>query len=314
VTGTNGRPGEITIASCCEDVETGPTSRIETIGVDPGGADINILTCCERGYDGQGGDIVINGLVLAQHKYGLAPTINVVALVGGVLIDGTNQFGIETVNGTAFNRTSGLLVHTVNGTDGGDINVQARDTVNVLGNKQFLVPNRVNFGAIAIKTNNTNGQGGNGTIDVRSLEGGIRARDRSFDLENRFNHAINTFINLSALNNILLGDLLGSNFVVSSQGGSGGQGGANTIHSFAGQVMVLANAEVLANAPGGTNGTNDLTGCGLPGVTIDPSATVNQADANPGNDAAGCGAGPVPLFTNCQRSFGVVFEHVTDDA
>src|SRR4029453_16274831 len=108
-----------------------------------------------------------------------------------------NVFGLETVAGTQFNRTSGLLVHTYAGTDGGDIKIQARDDVTVYGNKLFIA-NRVNFGAVAIKTNNTNSQGGNGTIEVRSLEGKIVASDRSFDLENRFNHANNTAINLSA--------------------------------------------------------------------------------------------------------------------
>jgi hypothetical protein len=308
VTGTNGKPGEITIASCCGDVVTGPTSRIETLGVSTtGGGDINILTCCDRGYAGAGGDISIDGLVLAQHKSGPAPTINVLAEVGAVTIDGRNVFGLETVAGTQYNRTSGLLVHTFAGTDGGDINVQARDDVTVYGNT-LLIANRPNFGAVAIKTNNTNAQGGNGTIDVRSLEGKIVAINRSFDLENRFNHANNTFIFLSAKGDIDLsvtgamnvGAATNKKFVVSSQGGSGGQGGRNTLHSFDGDVIVGADVQVLANAPGGADGANNIRSCSPPQIDplaeILPAATITQA----------CDDGPEALFS-CE-DFGVDFE------
>jgi hypothetical protein len=43
VAGTNGTPGDITIASCCGSITTGPKSVIQTIGQDFGGSDINLL-------------------------------------------------------------------------------------------------------------------------------------------------------------------------------------------------------------------------------------------------------------------------------
>ena len=99
VTGTQGRPGKITVASCCGDVVVG-TGRVETVGVAPGGSDIEILTCCRRGYGGAGGDIVINGTVRALNTYGVVPTINIVAFVGAMTIDGRADLGDEVLAGT----------------------------------------------------------------------------------------------------------------------------------------------------------------------------------------------------------------------
>jgi hypothetical protein len=312
VMGTNGRPGKITIASCCGDVVIGsdghPEALVETLGADLGGNDINILTCCVRGADGAGGDIVITGTVRALHKSGPTPTINIVALVGAVTIDGRNDLGLETKAGTLFRRTSGVYTQALSATSTGSINIQALNNVTVYGN-HILDKNRTQFGAVAIKSNNTNGLGGNGSIKAISLTGGVRALDRAFDADNRFdagnsislaaandiNLAVSAFVNDGAANN--------TKAVVSTQGGSAGKGGSNSLLASGGQVSVGANALVRADAPGGANGTNVLAGCTGAGVVR--TGTVTPMDAL--GDDTSCPAGPVALFTSC-AAFGVPFD------
>jgi hypothetical protein len=195
-------------------------------------------------------------------------------------------------------------VQTINATSAGDINIQAGGTppngnVTVFGNT-ILNRNRLQFGAVAVKANNTNGLGGDGDIKVVSTNGGIRASDRAFDFDGRFN-GLNV-ITLSAMNNIALGVTASINdgaadnskAVVSSQGGVGGMGGTNNLGSETGQVIVGANAQVRANAPGGADGKNVLQGCLAPGVIR--TGTVVPLDVLV--DDMSCP--PVtPLFTNC---------------
>jgi hypothetical protein len=307
VSGTLGLPGKITIASCCGDIVTGTKSRIETIGVDPGGNNINILTCCERGYGGEGGDIVIDGIVGAYHKKGVTPTINVVAFVGSVTIDGRNDFGLES----GIRRTSGLLVLDTTTTAAGSINVQALIDVTVLGNWIFTA-GQVQYGAVAVKTNQTNGGVGNpgGAIRAAALTGKITASDRAFDFEGRY--AGPNKIDLGAANNVDLsvtvnkdaGALTNAKPVVNGRGGSGGKGDTNNLRSYSGQLTLGANVQVLANAPGGTPGANNFTTCG--GVVKDPSAVVDPA----ATIASTCSpSAPSPLAglpPDCD-GFGVVF-------
>ncbi len=313
VLGTNGRPGAIVIASCCGDIVTGAKSRVETIGADPGGNDITITTCCERGYDGAGGDIVINGLVHAIYKQvsqgGKTPTINIVAFNGAVTINGTNDYGLEDEgNGNKVRRTSGVLVRALGTPATGDINIQALFEVNIIGGR-ILQAGQLQYGAVAIKSLNTNGQGGDGDIKVVSQTGAVNASDRAIDFEQRFNalNAVTVFakadVNLTVTAAIDNGAATNAKPVVNSRGGTGGKGGTNTVQSFAGKVTVGANAQVLANAPGGQAGTNVITSCG---VAV-KAGTVNPIDAL-GDDSGVCVAGPPALFTSCEESFGILFE------
>lgn len=309
VTGTLGFPGPITIASCCGDIVTGPASRIETIGVDPGGADIKIATCFD-GASCQGGDISIGGLVRAVHKYGTTPTVSVVAFNGGVTVDGTHDFGQEVVSGTLIRRTSGILVQTLNATSAGNIRIQAANDITIIGNR-ILDKNRPQYGAVAIKPYSTNGAGGSGTLKAVSLAGRIVASDRAFDFENRFN-ALNTIdlqardgIELSVTTSINDGASTNAKAVVSSQGGDTGKGGTNRLRSFSGGITIGPNAHVLANFTGrpGSVGSNHLTSC----VGVANDGVVNPADGNTSDDAGVCApAAPTPLFTSCM-DLGVMF-------
>jgi len=297
VGGTLGRPGKITLASCCGNVVTGDASRIETLGVDQGGSDINILNACPAAA----GDIEIHGLVQARHKFGPTPAINVVSFGGTVLIDGTSdRFGVETVGGTAIQRTSGLLVHTLNATAAGDIRIQAKGDVTVVG-KPVVDMSIAQFGAVAVKPHSTNGQGGDGDILVVSLEGRIVSIDRAFDFENRFN-ALNA-ITLLAKGDVELGvsELPNSTpndgtDVVTTRAGKGGTGGTNTIRSFSGAIFVAARARVRADfTTGGSNGVDVLTACS--GVVND--GLVIPPDSDAGDDSGVCSPdAPDPLFVD----------------
>jgi hypothetical protein len=141
---------------------------------------------------------------------------------------------------------------------------------------------------------------------VVSTSGGIRAVDRAFDFDGRFN-GLNA-ITLSAKNNIALavspsindGALDNAKAVVSSQGGLSGMGGTNALSAETGQVIVGADALVRANAPGGTDGTNILAGCAAPGVIR--TGTVVPLDVP--EDDVSCPQA-APLFTSCQLDFHV---------
>jgi hypothetical protein len=300
VSGTGGFPGKITIASCYGDIITGDESRIETIGQDPGGSDINLLTCIE-------GDIVINGLVDASYKGGVAPTINIASFNGNVTIDGNNYFGIE--EGTQRRVTSGVTVRSRHDPVPGNINIQAKRDITVYGNTvlEWRYPN---IGAVGIKTNSSSPAGG--VINVRSIEGKIVASDRAFDDANTYN--TNAKVNLLSKGNIELSATGRKNSVhfpdgvteylmpvVSTQDGSVSHGGTNTLRSYAGSIMIGQKAQVLATPAGPPGGTNLLTSC--TGVTN--SGTVNPADLIPGDDSGVCvPSAPEPLFESC-ADFGV---------
>lgn len=296
VTGTNGRPGKITIASCCGNIVTGPKSLIQTFGVDFGGSDINLLAC-------DGGDITINGLVDASYKGASAATINIVAFGGAVTIDGNNFQGIEA--GTQRRITSGVTVRSRRDPLAGNIFIQALNDITVLGNR-ILNKIHPNFGAVAVKPQSTNGSSGDGRIFALSLEGKIVASDRAFDIANRFN-GLND-ITLVARDNIELSVTLfkddgaadNTKAVVNSQGGSAGKGGTNSLRSFLGAILIGQKAQVLANFVGtpGQNGTNLLVSC----LGVTNNGTVAPADLVPGDDSGVCTlVGLRPLFRGCDE-------------
>jgi hypothetical protein len=300
VIGTNGFPGDITIASCCGGITTGANSLIETVGQDPGGSDINLLTC---GGGSDPGNIVINGLVDASYKAAIASTINIASFAGAVTIDGNNFQGIEA--GTKRRITSGVTVRSRRDPLAGKINIQANNDITVLGNS-ILAKLFPNFGAVAVKPHSTNGTSGDGAIVAVSLNGRIVASDRAFDIANRFN--LLNDITLSAAGNIELsvtasiddGAANNTKPVVNSQGGSAGKGGTNTLRSHSGGINIGANAQVLANFVGtpGSNGTNSLTSC----TGIVNNGTVAPPDPAPG--VACAPPAPSPLFESCS-SFNV---------
>lgn len=291
VAGTNGRPGEITIASCCGNILTGPQSLIQTFGSDHGGSDINLLAC-DRG------NITINGLVEASYKGASAATINIAAFGGAVTIDGTTLQGIEA--GTQRRITSGVVVRSRRDPLAGKIFIQALNDVTVIGNS-ILSKLYPNYGAVAVKPTSTNGSSGDGSIFAESLQGKIVASDRAFDIANRFN-GLND-ITLLANGNILLsvtasidnGAVNNTKAVVNSQGGSDGKGGNNGLRSYAGQIQIGVNAQVLANFTGtpGLNGTNTFTTClGVinNGIVLPAAAVVTS-----------CDPGPTPVFSGCDQ-------------
>ena len=303
VTGTNGRPGNVTIASCCGGIRTGPSSVIETSGVDFGGSDINLVAC---GGGETPGNIAINGLVDASYKAAPASTINIAAFNGFVAIDGTNFLGVEA--GTQRPITSGVTVRSRRDPVAGTIKIQANNDITVLGNR-VLDKIHPNFGAVAVKPTSTNGTSGDGAIVAVSVNGRIVAKDRAFDIANRFN-ALNDItlfaagnIDLSVTASIDDGAADNTKPVVNSQGGSAGKGGKNTLRSYSGGILIGPKAQVLANFVGtpGSNGTNLLTSC--TGVTN--NGTVNPADLVPGDDSGVCAPpAPDPLFAGC-GSFNV---------
>jgi hypothetical protein len=321
VSGTGGRPGDITIVTKCGDITVGPKGYVQDIGVDPGGGDINLLACCD------GADIVINGLVEASYKGAVASTINIVSFMGSVTIDGniddpqnpgqkiTNV--MYTTNDGPF--TSGVRVYSRRDPLGGAINIQAFEDVTVLGNT-VLVWQKTNWGVVGGNKKATNGQGNGGDLNVVSLNGKIIASDRAFDLANRFNHLAT--IDLLAKGNIELTATGRSNSVqsgnakamavVSTQAGSSGTGGTNTLRSYSGDIFVGDGvndyggevAQVLAN--GTTAGTNLLTSCSGVNVYTGVDGEVNPADLVPGDDSGVCApSAPTALFTDCQTDFGV---------
>lgn len=295
VGGTGGRPGNITVSACCGDIFTGNVSKIQTVGVDPGGSNINITTCCPDS------DIIIYGLVDAKYKGGVASTINIAALEGSVTIDGNTLQEIES--GTR-RITTGVTVRSTNDPVAGKINIQARNDITVYGNTILSTsPAHINYGTIAVKTGSNSAVGG--TIDVRSIDGKIIASDRAFDNENRFN--TNAKINLFAKGNIELSVTANKNagatdnakVVVSTRAGSAGTGGTNTLRSYSGGISIGKNTTV--SAADTTDGTNLLTSCS--GITN--NGIVDPTDANTADDSGVCTPlAPTGLFTSC-GDFGV---------
>lgn len=294
VSGTNGRPGNITIRSSCGGVQTGPQSRIETTGQDFGGSDIDLSAC-------EGGDVSIRGLVDASYRAERASVVKVHASAGSVTIDGNNLLGIE--EGTQRRVTSGVTVRSRRDPLAGQITIQARDDVTVLGNRILVTnPAQQNYGAVAIKPGGTNGTSGDGAMKVLSLEGRIVSSDRAFDFANRFNRLNDITlwakgdINLSVTGSFNAGASNNRKAVVSTEGGDTGRGGVNMLRSYGGRILIGTNAQVLADFTGrpGSNGTNLLTSC----LGLANSGIVTPADAEGADDSGVCTpTGPQTLLS-----------------
>lgn len=300
VGGTRGRPGNITIGSSCGNITTGPQSKVVTYGDDFGGSDINIGSC-------DSGDIAIHGLVDASYNGSTPSTIRIASFGGSVLIDGTNPFGTEVVAGTLRTITSGVCVRSRRDPDPGTIEIQADQNIVVEGST-LLSKKNPNYGAVAIKTASNSSKGG--LIDARAINGSIVAIDRAFDDANRYNAAaqINlqagSDIGLSVSGSINNGASDNSKAVVSTQGGSSGNGGTDLLRSFNGSINISSNAQVLANFAGtpGANGANLLTAC----VGVNNAGTVLPADANASDDSGVCGGTPDLSLLDC-GDLGIVF-------
>jgi hypothetical protein len=294
VGGTLGLPGDITIATCSGDIVSGPKSLIQTIGVDPGGSDINLLACCE------GGDITLNGLVMARgkaHTSGPRPNVRVAAFAGSVTVNGDSVepfLDDVVVGGTAYDIFPGLLSWVTDSSNPGRVEVQARDDVTVRGHGPDPTGSvRTSFGAIAAGTGTSNSQGG--LVDVRSLNGSIIGFDRAFQSFGRYNASAR--IRLLAATDLSItrpGATNGFNPVVDSASSGGGPGGTNELRAYQGSITIGTNAVV--SATGTTPGTNLLTACA--GVTN--NGTVNPADAVTGDDSNVCvPVAPTAMFTGC---------------
>jgi hypothetical protein len=300
--GTQGLPGKITIAACSGGITSGIGSLIQTLGVDPGGSDINIVSCCSAG------DITLNGLVMAQahaHVNGAPkPNIRVAAFNGSVTINGntsTPQLNDYSLGGGKYDIYPGLLSWVTSGPIPGKIEVQASGDITVRGHGSTATGAYPSYAAIAAGSLTSDAQGG--LVDVRSLNGKITASDRGFQSFGRYNAT--SRIRLWSAGNIAL-SLLGGNatfnpVVDSSSGASPSSGGTNEIRSYNGSVTVGTGAIVSAAAA--TPGTNALGACG--GVTN--NGTVTPADTNSGDENVCSPATPAPLYSSCSANFNVIF-------
>jgi hypothetical protein len=303
VSGTLGLPGKITIASCAGGITTGLGSLIQTLGVDPGGSDINLLACCNPG------DIVVNGLVMGQaHAHvtgGPKPNIRVAAFNGSVTINGnstTPQLNDINVFGGLYDIYPGLLSWVTSGSIPGKVEVQASGDITVRGHGSTGTGAHTSYAAVAAGTLTSNAQGG--LVDVRSLSGKIIGSDRAFQVFGRYNASARIRL-WSALDMSFSrpGSNATFNPVVDSSGaGSPSQGGTNEMRSYGGGITIGVNASV--SATGATPGVNLLTSCS--GVTN--NGTVSPADTNTGDDSGVCApASPSPLYSSCATDFNVVF-------
>jgi hypothetical protein len=295
VAGTNGMPGDVTITTCCGDITTGRGSLIQTLGADPGGSDINLLACCE------GGDIDLWGLVMARakaHAGGPRPDVRIAAFFGGVTIHGDTvepQYDEYNYAGTKYDLFPGVLSWVTHSSSPGSVWIQALGSVRVLGHGDDPTPPvRQSFAAVAAGTGTSNSTGG--SIEVRSLAGGILGSDRAFQSFGRFHNG--AVLRLWAQNDIFLtrpGPNASFNPVVDSSGGNAApaSGGTNEIRSFLLSVTIGPNA--LVTATGATPGTNLLTSCD----GVNNAGTVNPPDPNPADDLGVCDPGPPALFADC---------------
>lgn len=302
VSGTNGLPGMITIASVCGNITTGSSSLIIDEGIDPGGNVINILDCCQ-------GDITINGLVMARahaHSGDLTqnrPTVRVAALKGAVTINANTTEPIldeSNYSGSPYDLWGGLLSWVRDNANPGRVEVQAQKDITVNGHGvDPTAPVRESFGAIAAMATASSSPGG--LVDVRSIDGKITANDRAFDVSGRNRLSTNfAHIKLWAKSDISISRPGADNnfnpVVDASSPNIGDNGGANEVRSFSGAVTINTNALVSAHVPPGsgtTQGTNSFT---TPSGTITNNGTVDPAAVVATNNSP---ASPDLLFGNC---------------
>ena len=294
VTGTIGLPGDIDISNCCQNIVTGPNSLIQTIGVDKGGSDITIASCCKNG------DVILNGLVLARakaHAVGAPkPDIRVVAFQGSVHIN-TNSaepfFDEYQYGGIKYDIWPGLLSWVTHHSVPGTVSVQAFQDVNMYGHGDDATgPVRRSFAAVAAGTGTSNSHGG--TIDIRAINGDIAGHDRAVESFGKDNSGAT--IRLWAGQNIDLMRLGANNSfspVVDSAGSK--KGGTHDIRAFQGSITI--GADTILDASGLIFGSNLLVSC----AGIINNGMVNPLDTILGDDSGVCGdMSPVVLFTDCE--------------
>ena len=290
VSGSNGLPGDIVISSCCGNFTSGPKSIIETEGVDPGGSDIDIATCCENVV----GDIKINGLVFAHahaHVPGTPrPDIHVASFNGSVTIDSGTAPILDdfTIAGGRFDLFAGLLSLVESAPLPGKVTVQALKDVNVIGHGNDTT-GTVNTSFAAVTAGSLTNSSIGGWVDVRSLTGMITGTDRAFQSFGRNHTTAFSLIQLWAAGNIDLsrpGATSDFNPVVDSSGNI--SGGTNVIRSFAGSIWVHTGALVTAQV-GGSNAETSCLGVTNDG-TVTPAPTISTDCTQ---------AAPDPLFTDC---------------
>src|SRR3989344_6033633 len=301
VSGTRNLPGKITVASKCGDIIEGRSGLVQVLGIDNGGNDINVLAC-------QKGNITTNGLVMSRAKAHTQPVtqnrpdINLAAFHGSVTINATSTnplFNEYDYAGTKYDLWGGLLSWVTENINPGSVNIQAENDIVVNGHGR---DNRRSFGTIAAVTNTNDTHGG--TIDARSTNGSIIARDRAFDVSGKNqqnpNIAAIRLAAAKAITFIRFGVNNDFNPVVdASASGNNSRGGANTIRAYQNSITNGANALVSALATGSnsTNGTNSLTSC----TGVLNAGAISPADGNAGDDTATCSQlAPDPLWSGCE--------------
>src|SRR3989344_5933705 len=301
VSGTNDLPGKITIASKCGDIVEGGSGLVEVLGIDHGGNDINILAC-------EKGNIMTNGLVLSRAKAHTQPVtqnrprINVAAFHGSVTVNATTTkplFDEYDYAGGKYDLWGRLLSWVTHNTNPGSVKIQADKDITVNGHGR---DNRTSYGAVAAITLTSDPHGG--VIDARSLNGGIVARDRAFDVSGRnMGNPNATVINLAAAKAIsFIRFGANSNFnpiVDASALGGNSRSGVNTIRAYQQNIANGANAVVSALATGtnSVSGTNNLASC----TGVNNSGSITPADANPGDNTGTSGQlAPDALWSGCE--------------
>lgn len=300
-TGSEKRPGHITVASWCGDIVEGRWGIIEDLGRHKGARNINILAC-------DIGNIEINGLVMGRASINSPnpfsqPKINVAAFGGGVTVNANTPAPLVnnlSYSGSRKDLWGGLLSWIMGHRTPGAVRVQAHDDIVVRGHGRS---DDDSFGALSAKAFAGSAYGG--LVDVRSIAGTITGSDRAFDVAGRnYNVPLPTTakINLAAAKSVFL-SRLGANAtfgptVDASATGGLSRGGMNLLRAFQQGITNGANSVVSATASG-TNkidGSNNLTSC--TGVTN--NGIVAPADSNPGDNTSSCSSSsPQPLWPDC---------------
>src|SRR3989338_9491272 len=154
-------------------------SLIQNIGIDRGGGDITIASCC-------GGDVVLNGLVLARakaHSTGAPkPDIYIAAFGGDVVVNANTAepfFDEYNPFGTKYDIFPGVLSFVTHSDKPGRVSIQALGNVEVYGHGDDTTPPvRKSFAGVAAGTGTSNPRGC--VVDVRA-GGDVIGTDRAFE-------------------------------------------------------------------------------------------------------------------------------------
>lgn len=297
VGGSNGLPGDVTIATCCGDITAGPGSLIQSIGTGGGGSHIALLACCAQG------NIDLSGLVMARANGtgdGPRPAVQIAAFNGALTIHGDSvepRLDEYSVAGANYDLFPGVLSWVTQNNSPGSVFLQAAGDIRVFGHGDDpTAPARQSFAAVAAGTSTADSIGG--FVDVRAIHGAVSGTNRAFQSFGRYHPAASSRIRLHAGTNIELSRPGGSaafNPVVDSAASpTAGGGGSNELRAFGGNVFVDANA--LVSAAGATAGSNALTSC----LGVNKLGTIDPPDADAADDSGVCApAEPTPVFPDC---------------